>query len=292
MTHVQLFGNEPYQPYNRVQLSALLAGKINRDALDIPLPSSSEKPNFSYIVSVIRQINTATKTVTDADGREHDFDILVIATGARAHVPSIPGVNRSGVYTFRNLKDAEFLSARVVRSRHIVVVGGGLLGLEAAKGLLRFNTRVTVIQQGPRLMNRQLSDEAACRLQAQVESLGIRVIVDAGVRKIQGDQTIQSVLTNDGDIIECDTVLLCAGIKPNVELARAAGISVATGITVNDQLQTSHPDIYAIGECCEHRGLTYGLVTPAGALCWLPGGQSPEGYWAERFQHWANQRPA
>jgi nitrite reductase (NADH) large subunit len=262
MAHVQLFGNEPYQPYNRVQLSALLAGEISRDALDIPLPSPCEKPNFSYTVSVIRKIDTSTKTVTDADGREHDFDILVIATGARAHVPSIPGVDRSGVYTFRNLKDTEFLSARVVRSRHIVVVGGGLLGLEAAKGLLRFNTRVTVIQQGPRLMNRQLSDEAASLLQAQVEALGIRVIVSAGVRKIQGDQSIQSVLTNDGDVIDCDTVLLCAGIIPNVELARAAGISAATGITVNDQLQTSHPDIYAIGECCQHRGLTYGLVTP------------------------------
>lgn len=262
LAHIHLFGNEPYRPYNRVQLSALLAGEVDRDSLDIPLPTQQKNPNFSYTVSVIRHIDTAAKSITDAAGCEHDYDILVMANGARAHVPSIPGVDTKGVYTFRNLKDAEFLSARIVSSRHIVVVGGGLLGLEAAKALLRFNTRVTLIQQGPRLMNRQLSDEAAGLLQTQVEELGIRVIVNAGVRKIEGSQRVESVLTNDGDVIECDSVLLCAGIKPNVELARAAGIRVATGIAVNDHLQTSQPNIYAIGECCEHRGLTYGLVNP------------------------------
>lgn len=262
LSHIQLFGNEPYQPYNRVQLSALLAGKISREALDIPLPPLQDNPNFSYTISAIRRIDTNSKTVSDAQGQLHSFDSLVIATGARAHVPSIPGVDQPGVYTFRNLKDAEFLYARMVRSRHIVVVGGGLLGLEAAKGLLRFNTKITVVQQGPRLMNRQLSDEAAGLLQTHVEALGIRVIIKAGIREIQGDQRVEAVLTNAGEVIECDSVLLCAGIKPNIGLARAAGISAAIGITVNDQLQTSHSDIYAIGECCEHRGLTYGLVTP------------------------------
>lgn len=262
LSHIQLFGDEPYQPYNRVQLSALLAGEISREAIDIPLPSLQDNPNFSYTVSAIRRIDINSKTVSDAEGQLHSFDNLVIATGARAHVPSIPGVAQPGVYTFRSLKDAEFLHTRMVRSRHIVVVGGGLLGLEAAKGLLRFKTKVTVVQQGPRLMNRQLNDEAAGLLQTQVEALGIRVIIKAGVREIQGDQRVEAVLTNAGEVIECDSVLLCAGIKPNIGLARAAGISAAIGITVNDQLQTSHPDIYAIGECCEHRGLTYGLVTP------------------------------
>lgn len=261
-SHVQLFGNEPFQPYNRVQLSALLAGEVTREKVDIPLPSPAQHPNFVYQISAIRAIDTEAKTVTDSHNQVHSFDSLVIATGARAHVPDIPGIHQTGVYTFRNLKDAESLYARVARSRHIVVVGGGLLGLEAAKGLLRFNTRVTLLQQGPRLMNRQLDDQAASILEEEVESLGITLKTGTSIREVSGQERVTSVKTSQDEIIECDTVLLCAGIKPNIELARAARLKVSTGITVDNQLQTSHPDIFAIGECCEHKGLTYGLVQP------------------------------
>lgn len=259
---VQLFGNEPYQPYNRVQLSAVLAGDVDRGAIDIPLPSAQRNPNFSFVISVIRNIDTEQKTVADVEGNVHPFDRLVIATGGRAHIPSIPGVDQTGVYTFRNMKDAESLYARVARSRYIVVVGGGLLGIEAAKGLLQRNTRVTLVQQGPRLMNRQLTDGAAALLQQRIESMGVRVVVNSGVRQILGDGRVSGVKTLAGEVIECDTVLLCAGIQPNTELAQHAGLKVATGIVVDDHLRTSHPDIFAIGECCEHRGQTYGIVAP------------------------------
>lgn len=260
--NIKVFGNEPYQPYNRVQLSSVLAGETSREAIQIELPSAKIYPFFSFIISSIREIDGAGKSILDSHGNWHSFDYLVIATGARAHKPNIPGIEKTGVYTFRNLKDTDALYSRISRSRHVIVVGGGLLGLEAARGLLRHGTKVTVIQQGQRLMNQQLDDTAAAMLQQKVEALGIGVITQAGVGKILGDDRVSGVETRNGDVIHCDTVLLCAGIKPNLALARDARITVGTGITVDDHLQTSTEDIFAIGECCEHRGLTYGLVSP------------------------------
>lgn len=259
---ITVFGNEPYQPYNRVQLSSLLAGDIGFDDIITPLPDNTRYPNFSHIISAIRTIDYETKTLIDSRGNIFPYDKCVIATGSRPHKPNIPGVDTPGVYTFRNLKDAEALYARVSRARDIVVIGGGLLGLEAAKAMLRFNTKVTLVQQGPRLMNRQLDDGAAEKLQRIVAQLGIRVITDSGVRSITGDGRVAAVVTRDKEEIACDTVLLCAGIRANIEIARNARIAVANGILVDDQLQTSAPNVYAIGECCEHRGSTYGLVNP------------------------------
>lgn len=260
--NIIVFGNEPYQPYNRVQLSSLLAGDIAYDDILTKLPDNHTYPHFSHVISAIRKIDTENKRIIDINGNAYTFDKCVIATGSRPHKPNIPGVDTKGVFTFRNLKDAESLYARVSSARNIVVVGGGLLGLEAAKAMLRFNTKVTLVQQGPRLMNRQLDDRAADKLQKIVEDLGIRVITNSGVRKILGDERVSGVITRDKEEIPCDTVLLCAGIKPNLELARDARISVANGILVNDQLETSEKDIFSIGECCEHRGSTYGLVNP------------------------------
>ncbi|WP_390617091.1 FAD-dependent oxidoreductase [Maricurvus nonylphenolicus] len=259
---VHLFSNEPFQPYNRVQLSSLLAGEVSPTDIELPLPVVKHQHRFTFSIAAVTAIHPGEKRIEDAIGNVHSYDKLIIATGARAHVPHIPGINHQGVYTFRNLKDAESLYGRVARSRHMVVVGGGLLGLEAARGLLRFNTMVTLIQQGSHLMNRQLDEESAANLQHQVEALGIRVITNAGVREILGDSRVTGVKTRSGELISCDTVLLCAGIKPNVELAREARLQVANGIVVDDNMQTSSPDIYAIGECSEHQGVTYGLVNP------------------------------
>lgn len=258
-----IFGNEPYQPYDRAQLTSLLAGEINREKIDIPLPNNEVHPNFSFIIASIHQIDKENKTVIDRQGNFYSYDILVIATGARAHVPNVKGVDLKSVYTFRNLKDTESLYARITRARSIVVIGGGLLGLEAAKGLAKFNTQVVLVHQGPHLMNRQLDEIASDKLAKKMTALGIRIIVNSGAREfISKNGRVTAVKTRSGEVIPCDTVLLCTGIQPNVELARNAKIKVSTGIIVNDRLETSEPDIYAIGECCEHRGITYGLVAP------------------------------
>ena len=279
LAKITVFGNEPSRPYNRIQLSSLLAGEVEYDDIITDLPNESDFPGFNFEISRITSISTEKQFVVDAYDNKHFYDKLIIATGARPHKPNIPGFDQQGVYTFRNLKDTEFLFSRMSRARHIVVVGGGLLGIEAARALLRFNTKVTLIQQSSRLMNRQLDDHASSILEEKVKSFGINVITNSGVRQITGDGRVTGVITRDKTNVVCDTVLVCAGIKPNFEIARNAKIKVAHGIIVNDQLETSATNVYAIGECSEHRGLTYGLVNPGyeqAAVCAdvITGGQS------------------
>ena len=273
--HVSLFSNEPYQPYNRVKLSSLLAGEIDFSAIENALPNSEKHPNFRFQVVGIHSIDTAKNQITDNLNVTYDYDKLILATGARAHQPDIPGYQQQGVYTFRNLKDTEHLFTRVNSARHIVVVGGGLLGIEAAHALLRNNTKVTLIQQGSHLMNRQIDESAANYLAKKLTDAGVEIIVNDGVREIVGDQQetnsrVTGIVTRSKKSISCDTVVMCAGIRPNMEIARNAKIKVARGIVVDNQLQTSQKNVYAIGECAEHDGETYGIVTPGyeqAAIC-------------------------
>lgn len=260
--NVLVFGNEPSAPYNRVQLTALLAGQVARDDIDIPMPKTETNPWFEYKVAAIQSINRSAKVVIDSFGNVYHYDRLVIATGARAHIPNIPGIETPGVYQFRRLSDAEALFARVTRSRHVVVVGGGLLGIEAAKALARAGTMVTIIQQGPRLMNRQLDETAASLLEEDVKKMGIGIITQSGVREIQGKSFVTGVKTRSGQMVLCDTVVMCAGIQANKELALKARLPVGQGIVVDDLMRTSDPNVFAVGECCEHRGVLYGLVQP------------------------------
>ncbi len=259
---VRVIGDESVLPYDRIKLTSLLAGDIKRSAIDLELPQATKHPNFEFISGNARHIDRKEKLVIDEQGYVHDFDKLILATGSSAHVPNVPGVDCEGVYRLRSLRDTEELFARLTRSRHIVVVGGGLLGIEAAKALLRSNTHVTLIHQGPYLMNRLLHESAAMALQDSLKQLGIYLICNAGVRQIHGENRVSGVRTRDGAEIKCDSVLLCTGIRPNIELARKSGIKVSQGIVVDDMLRTSDPNIFAVGECCEHRGATYGLVGP------------------------------
>jgi len=259
---ITLFGNEPYRPYNRVQLSSLLAGDVSLDDIELSLPGVDDYPGFVYRLQHIAHIDTQLKRVTDKVGHQVNYDRLILATGARPHVPNIAGMEQTGVYTFRNLRDAEYLYARTSRAQHIVIAGGGLLGIEAARALLKNNTEITLVQQGTHLMNKQLDEPAANLLQQCMEELNIRVITNTSVRKITGSGRVTGVMLRSKELIECDTVLFCSGITPNIEIARSAHLRVNRGILVNDQLQTENPYIYAIGECCEHQGLTYGIVNP------------------------------
>ncbi len=259
---VTLFGDEPYAPYNRVQLSSVLAGDVGRDAINYDLPDTADYPNFAFISQTIAAIDTEAQTVIDQSGQQYAYAKLILATGSRPFLPNIPGIHQHGVYTFRNLRDTDALYARLSRAKHIVVVGGGLLGIEAARALCRFNTRITLIHQGSRLMNRQLDDEAANRLADKLRAGGIDIVLNSGVRVVHGMNRVEGVTTRDGDRIDCDTVLFCTGIACNMEMARDAGIKTARGIVVDEQLQTSVPDVYAIGECSEFRQQVYGFAAP------------------------------
>lgn len=254
------YGAEPWQPYNRIKLTPFLAGELDWSELvgSLAIPESVDC-RFGQRVTAI---DRPRSLVIDAAGVQQPYATLVLATGSRAHIPAIPGVELPGVFTFRSLDDAQKLQARTVRSRATVVIGGGLLGLEAARAVRRFNTRITVVEHAQRLMPRQLDAAAARQLQAGIEAMGLEVRIGEGVRSINGDGRVESVSLRDGGELECDTVIVATGILPNVELALASSLAVGKGIRVDDSLRTADPSIYAIGECAEHRGTVYGLVAP------------------------------
>lgn len=262
LAHVHLFGNEPYIPYNRVQLTGVLANAVQRDAIDLQMPSPEDYPNFRYSIAAVTSINRYQKKISDTLGEEYSYDTLILAVGSHAYVPTIGGNHLTGVYTFRNLKDTDALYARLASAKTVVVIGGGLLGIEAAKALSGHNTKVILVHQSDRLMNRQLDEQAAYYLNETIGKQGIEVRLGSGVREIEGEARVKAVITRDKERIPCDTVLFCTGIKANLGLALDSGLAFGNGIHVDEKLQTSDPDIYAIGECCEYEGQTYGLVSP------------------------------
>ncbi len=260
---VILYGKEPWEPYNRVKLSSLLSGDIKIHDINTPLIDLQQKNLITRFNCEVKMIDSVGKFIVDDHGGYQPYSKLVLATGSRPHIPNISGIDSKGVFTFRDLNDAQQLVARQVRARKVVVIGGGVLGLEAAKAMQRNNTEVTVIEHTPRLLSTQLDNEASELLREYILSIGIKVRLGESVKEVVSDKYgLHSVVMSDNSIIECDTIIVSAGIKPNIELARNAHIAVNRGIRVNDSMRSSDPDIYAIGECCEHRQKIYGLVAP------------------------------
>lgn len=257
-----IYGAEQHEPYNRVRLSSWLAGELDRDALAQPLRPPRGTQYEERIGYRVVAIDRERRFVTDSTGRLQRYRNLILATGSTPFVPQIPGIGCSGVFTFRDIDDTSRLLARRARSHHCVVLGGGLLGLEAARGMQRANTRVTLIEHADRLLGQQLDEAGSARLQASVEALGIRAIVGDGVTEILGGERVDAVRLRSGLTVGCDTLIVATGIRPNIELARTASLAFGRGIQVDDHMRTSDPDIYAVGECAEHRGQVYGLVAP------------------------------
>jgi len=260
---VILYGKEPWEPYNRVKLSLLLSGEANFSQLkNISYDENDNLLHCRFNCAVVK-IDTLRKMVIDERGGCQPYKKLVLAMGSRAHIPGIMGVEQKGVYVFRDMDDAQSLLARQVRTRKVVVIGGGLLGLEAAKAMQRNNTEVTVVEHTPRLLNTQLDAEGSALLREHVMSLGIKVRLGESVHKILSNKFgVCAVKLSSNVEIDCDTVIISAGIRPNVEIAREAHIAVGKGIRVDDSMCTNVDNVYAIGECCEHRKRIYGLVAP------------------------------
>lgn len=258
---VTLLSDERWPSYNRVRLTPFLAGEVQIGQVYQPLVTPEDAPLRLYLNRRVVGIDRTKKIVTDQTGRRWGYDKLILATGSRPRVPNVPGIDCPGVFVFRNLDHAEKLLARSIRSRDVVVLGGGLLGLEAARGLARRGARITIIEHENRLMARQLDERAGALLKTRVEALGITVLVSTAVREIVGDSRVVGVRIGE-HFIPCDTLIACTGTQPNMELARDAGLRVHRGIAVDAQMVTSDPDIYAVGECAEFNGVTYGLVAP------------------------------
>lgn len=252
----------PAEPYDRARLSAFLAGELRWESLAID-PQLLADPGLERRFGCsVTAIDRAGRNVVDSWGRVQPYSKLILATGARPHVPRIPGITLAGVFTFRDFRDAQRLIARRARTRRTVVLGGGLFGLQAARAMRRSRIEVIVVEHSATLMPRHTDAVAAGILKEQAEHGGVRVVLNTGVRSIYGDTRVAGVRLMNGEDIPCDTIILATGLRPRVELALAAGLPVGTGIRVDDQLRTLDPDIHAVGECAEHDGVVYGLAEP------------------------------
>jgi nitrite reductase (NADH) large subunit len=260
---IVLVGKEPLPPYNRVLLSSLLAGEAQE--VDIALrPAGWFAHNGIEAVwgDAASALQPSDREVVLASGARLGYDRLVLATGSNAIRLPIPGHDLPGVITFRDLADVEALRTATAETR-AVVIGGGLLGIEAAYGLRRRGLAVTLVHLMPRLMERQLDAPAAALLKSAIEKLGIEVLLEAETVAIEGDEGIERIVLKDGRTRAAGLVVVAAGVRPETSLAKGAGLEIGRGILVDDKLETNWPSVYAIGECAEHRGVCYGLVEPA-----------------------------
>ena len=261
---VAVIGEEPRLAYNRVLLSSVLAGETGSHEIELR-PADwwrhrGVTVRYGYRVT---EIDTGRRELKIEGEESMHYSKLVLATGSTPLRLNVPGADLAGVHTFRDTRDVDLLLALAAGKKRVVVVGGGLLGLEAAYGLAKAGAPVTLLHLMDRLMERQLDLPAADLLKTLVERKGIRILLNASTKCIHGDSRVEAVELADGSRIEADAVIFAAGIRPNVALARDAGIAVNRGVVVNDEMQTASPDIYALGECAEHRGTCYGLVEPA-----------------------------
>lgn len=262
---IAVVGEEPSLAYNRVLLSSVLARETGSGEIALKTASWWRDKGVTLRYGCAAEaIDPAARILTLANGKTLSFSKLVLATGSRPIRLPLPGSDLPGVIAFRDMKDVAAMTEAAARgSRNIVVIGGGLLGLEAAYGLTRLGARVTIVHLMDRLMERQLDAQAAAELKRAVEALGISVLTCADSSAIIGDGRVEALVLKDGRTLPADAVVFAAGIAPNVGLARGAGLGIKRGIVVDDGLQTSANGIFAIGECAEHRGLCYGLVEPA-----------------------------
>ncbi|MCX7070315.1 MAG: FAD-dependent oxidoreductase [Gammaproteobacteria bacterium] len=261
---ITVFGAEPHGNYNRILLSPVLAGEKRFE--DIVTHDRAWYARHGIALQAgnpVVGIDRARRVVVAQDGHEIAYDRLLIATGSRPFVIPVPGHRLPGVIAFRDIHDVETMLAAARSHRHAVVIGGGLLGLEAANGLLRQGMSVSVVHVNDRLMERQLDQPAARLLKAALEKRGMRFLLEANTAEIVGDHRVTAVRFQDGSEIAADLVVMAVGIRPNVDLAKAAGLHVERAIVVDDTLQTAtDPRIYAVGECVQHRKSVYGLVAP------------------------------
>jgi nitrite reductase (NADH) large subunit len=259
---VAVIGEEPRLAYNRVLLSALLAEEVGFADIELK-PARWWRDRGVTLRYGMRAttIDPKARTVTLAGGTRFSFSKLVLATGSQPIRLDTPGMDLPGVLTFRDVNDVNTIAAS--KGARVVVIGGGLLGLEAAYGLAKARAQVTVIHLMDRLMERQLDQRAALMLKQAVEAKGIAVRLEAQTARIVGKDKVEAIELRDGSIIPADAVVVAVGIRPSTELARTGGLKVNRGIVVDDHLETSNAGIHAIGECAEHRGLCYGLVEPA-----------------------------
>lgn len=260
---ITVFGAEPHGNYNRIMLSPVLAGEKTFEAITTHPRSWYDENGIELIAGeAVVGIDREAKTVTGELGTTRPYDVLLLATGSSPVIIPLPGHKLPGVIGFRDIADVETMMTASKSGTHAVVIGGGLLGLEAANGLARNGMDTTVLHIMPTLMERQLDPVSAGLLKADLGTRGIKVITEANTKVILGEERVEGVELADGTRLPASIVVMAAGIRPSIALAQAAGLACGRGIQVDDAMVTSDPAIYAVGECVEHRGALFGLVAP------------------------------
>ena len=261
---IAVIGDEPRLAYNRVLLSSVLAGETTSQDIELrPASWWRDRGVTLKYGCTATEIDVGRRELKIENDESVPFSKLVLTTGSSALRLNVPGADLAGVHTFRDSRDVDLLLTLAAQKKRVVVVGGGLLGLEAAYGLAKAGAPVTLVHLMDRLMERQLDAPAAELLKSLVERKGIEILLNANTARIHGETRVEGVELVDGRRIDADAVIFAAGIRPNIALAKEAGIAVNRGIVVDDHLQTAAGDVFAIGECAEHRGICYGLVEPA-----------------------------
>jgi nitrite reductase (NADH) large subunit len=260
---ITVFGAEPHVNYNRIMLSSVLAGDKEVDDIVINSREWYEENNITLVTGdAVTRIDRGDCTVTSASGLTVRYDRLLIATGSKPVAPPIPGLGLPGVCAFRDIADVDKMLAAAKTHKRAVVIGGGLLGLEAAWGLKQRGMSVALVHLMPTLMERQLDAAAGQMLQRDLDRRGIAFFTDGQTEEITGTERAEGVQLADGRFVPADLVVLAIGIRPNIDLAKAAQLEVNRGIVVTDDMRTSDPAIFSVGECVEHRGNVFGLVAP------------------------------
>jgi nitrite reductase (NADH) large subunit len=260
---IAVIGEEPLLAYNRVLLSALLADEVSPTDVELkPARWWRDRGVTLRYGSRATAVDVAGRTITLANGGRLDFSKAVFATGSRPIRLTTPGMELPGVMTFRDIYDVSAMRAQAAPGAPVVVIGGGLLGLEAAHGLVKSGASVTLVHLMDRLMERQLDAAAADMLRRAVEARGVKVLLEAETARVVGSRRAEAIELKDGRTLPAALVVVAVGVRPNATPAAEAGIAVNRGIVVDDHLETSAPGVFAIGECAEHRGVCYGLVQP------------------------------
>lgn len=260
---ITIVGDEPYPNYNRIMLSHVLQGKTEIKDININDWKWYEDNDITLFTGEkVTEIDPEEKEIKTDKGSVISYDELIIATGSSAFILPVNGSELEGVIGFRTIQDTEFMIETADRYQKAVVIGGGLLGLEAARGLMDRGMEVEVVHLMPSLMEQQLDAPAAKMLKKDLEAQGMKFLMEKQTTEIYGNERVEGIKFSDGTSVECDLVVMAVGIRPNIQLAKHAGLDVNRGIIVDDHMQTSIPSIYAVGECAEHNGITYGLVAP------------------------------
>lgn len=260
---ITIFGAEPRPNYNRILLSKVLQGEHSLQDIILNDWSWYERHGIRLLTGeAVHHIDVKARCIETVSGKREGYDALILATGSSPFVPPIPGTDKEGVLSFRTVDDCTKMTDMSKVYTKAAVIGGGLLGLEAARGLLHLGMETHVVHNAPYIMNRQLDRTAAHMLQRELESQGMRFHLAMDTTRIVGRTRAQGLRFIDGTRLDADVVVLAVGIRPNVELAQRSGLLTGRAILVDDFMRTSEPNIYAVGECAEHRGISYGLIAP------------------------------